>query len=47
MMKKIEEIMNISEYFSAIFELIKLIFTILYIAHFCTCAWHFYSEYLF
>ena len=47
MIKKMEEIMNISDYFSAIFSLIKLLFIILYIAHLCTCAWHFYSDYLY
>ena len=24
-----------------------MLFTILYIAHLCTCAWHFYSDYLY
>ena len=47
MIKKMEEIINISEYYSAIFDLIKLLFIILYIAHICTCAWHFYSNYLY
>ena len=43
MSKKIEDYIHLSDRKQSIFELIKLLFIILYVAHVCGCIWHFVS----
>jgi hypothetical protein len=44
MVENIEEILNLREKFAAIIDLVKLVFFVLFVSHFCACSWYFLGE---
>ena len=41
MVENLEDIVNLKDSLQAIFDLFKLIYFVIFTAHFCACGWHF------
>lgn len=44
MMENVEEILNFRENIQAVVELLKSVYFIIFVSHFCACAWHYIGE---
>jgi hypothetical protein len=45
MFDNIEEALNLRERFSAIVDLMRLIYFVVFVGHFCACAWYFLATF--
>jgi hypothetical protein len=41
MVEQLEEVLNMKEKYQAVFDLLKLGYFVIFVAHFCGCAWHY------
>jgi hypothetical protein len=41
MFENVEEVLNLRERFAAIVDLLRLIYLIVFVGHFCACAWYY------
>lgn len=44
MTENLEEVINLKENIQAFLELIKSVYFIIFVAHFCACAWYYIGE---
>lgn len=42
--ENVEEVLNLRDRFAAVIDLIKLIYFVIFVSHFCACAWYFLAR---
>ena len=45
MFDNVEEALNLRERFAAVLDLLRLIYFVLIVGHFCACAWYYLATY--
>jgi hypothetical protein len=45
MFDNVEEALSLRERFSAIVDLVRLIYFVIFVGHFCACAWYFLATF--
>jgi hypothetical protein len=41
----VEEVLNLRERFAALVDLLKLVYLVIFVGHFCACAWYYLATY--
>jgi hypothetical protein len=44
MLENLEDLINLKEELQAFLELLKSVYFIIFVAHFCACAWHYLGK---